>query len=183
MSLNQNLRRLIRSAVFLALALVLPFLTGQVPQVGNALCPMHIPVLLCGYLCGPWYAAAVGFAAPLLRFVLFGAPPLIPMGISMCFELAVYGMASGLFYRLLPKKTAYLYISLIGAMLAGRLVWGAARIILYGLGKSEFGWAAFLAGAFTTAIPGIILQLILVPILVILLRPRNSESNEKSTQL
>ena len=77
-SKQKNLRRLILAAMFLALALALPFLTGQIPQVGSALCPMHIPVLLCGFFCGPWYALAVGLVAPLLRFALFGMPPLMP---------------------------------------------------------------------------------------------------------
>ena len=65
---------MILAAVFLAMALVLPFLTGQIPQIGNALCPMHIPVLLCGFFCGPLYALSVGFISPLLRFFLFGMP-------------------------------------------------------------------------------------------------------------
>ena len=166
---NNRLSNLVLSAMFLALALVLPLLTGQVQQLGNALCLIHIPVLLCGYFCGPWYAMTVGFAAPLLRFVIFGMPPLIPRGIAMSFELAAYGLISGLLYRLLPKKKSSIYLSLLGAMLAGRLVWGAVRTIFYGLGKSEFGWAAFIAGAFTTAIPGIILQLVLIPLLVMAL--------------
>ncbi len=160
---------MILAAMFLALALVLPLLTGQIPQIGNALCPMHIPVLLCGFFCGPWYALAVGFIAPLLRFVLFGMPPIMPTGIAMCFELAAYGVVSGLLYKLLPRKKPYIYVSLIGAMLAGRIVWGAARVVLYGLRKSEFGWAAFLSGALLNAIPGIILQIVLIPILVMVL--------------
>lgn len=153
--------------MFLALALVLPFLTGQIPQIGNMLCPMHIPVLLCGFFCGPWYAGIVGLVAPLLRFALFGMPPIFPTGVAMCFELAVYGFVSGLLYRHLPKKPVNVYISLGVAMLAGRVMWGAVRVILYGVGKSEFGWAAFISGAFTTAIPGIILQIVVIPVLVL----------------
>ena len=103
-SKHKNLRQLILAAMFLTLALALPFLTGQIPQVGSALCPMHIPVLLCGFFCGPWYALAVGLVAPLLRFALFGMPPLMPTGIAMCFELATYGFVSGLLYKLLPGK-------------------------------------------------------------------------------
>ena len=159
--------------MLLALALVLPFLTGQIPQIGNLLCPMHIPVLLCGFFCGPWYGLAVGFIAPLLRFAMFGSPPLIPMGVAMCFELATYGLVSALLYRALPKKKTYIYVSLIGAMLAGRAVWGAARVILWGLGKADFGWAAFLTGAFTGAVPGIVLQLVLIPVLVMALEKAN----------
>ena len=161
--------------MFLAAALVLPFLTGQIPQIGNALCPMHIPVLLCGFFCGPWYGLAVGFAAPLLRFAVFGMPPLIPIGIPMSLELAAYGLLSGLLYRLLPKKKLCVYVSLVTAMLAGRLVWGAARVVLYGLGKSEFGWAAFLSGAFLNAIPGILIQLLLIPALVIALEKNTKQ--------
>ena len=155
------------AAMLLALALLLPLLTGQLQQTGNALCPMHIPVLLCGFLCGPWYGLAVGFIAPLMRFLIFSMPPVMPIGISMSAELAVYGMTAGLLYNRLPKKKAYIYVSLICAMFAGRIVWGITRAALYGLGKADFGFAAFIAGAFTNAIPGIILQIVLIPILVI----------------
>lgn len=169
MSSKKNLKNMILAAMFLAFALVLPFLTGQIPQIGNALCPMHIPVLLCGFFCGPWYGMAVGFIAPLLRFLIFGMPPLMPIGIAMCFELATYGLIAGVLYKLLPKKKLYIYVSLICAMLAGRVIWGAVRVVLYGLGKSEFGWAAFMSGAFLNAIPGIIVQIVLIPILVMAL--------------
>lgn len=166
MSSKNRLLKLVLGGMFLALAIVFPFITGQIPKVGAALCPMHFPVLLCGFFCGPWTAAAVGFIAPLLRFALFGMPPLIPSGVSMCFELAAYGALAGLLYRLLPKKKGYIYLSLIGAMLGGRVIWGAVRVIMFGLGKSEFGWAAFLSGAFVNAVPGIILQLVLIPLIV-----------------
>lgn len=168
-SKKKNLITLALAAMFLALALVLPFVTAGIPQIGNALCPMHIPVLLCGFVCGPWYAMGIGFIAPLLRFALFGMPPIMPIGIAMCFELAAYGLVSGLMYKYLPKKKPYIYVSLIGAMLIGRGVWGAARTVLYGLGKSEFGFAAFIAGAFTNAIPGIIIQIVLIPLLVMMI--------------
>lgn len=170
MSSNKNsLLKLVLSALFLALALVLPFLTGQLKQLGNALCPMHIPVILCGFFCGPWYALAVGAIAPLLRFALFGMPALLPTGLAMCFELAAYGAVSGILYRVLPKKPAFIYVALIVAMLAGRLVWGGVMTVLMGLGKTEFGWPMFFAGAFTNAMAGIILQIVLIPLLVMAL--------------
>ncbi len=169
-SKHKNLRQLILAAMFLTLALALPFLTGQIPQVGSALCPMHIPVLLCGFFCGPWYALAVGLVAPLLRFALFGMPPLMPTGIAMCFELATYGVVSGLLYKLLPGKKVFTYVTLIAAMLAGRIIWGIARVILAGLAQSEFAWTAFLSGAFVNAVPGIILHILLIPVLVIALK-------------
>ncbi len=174
-SRKNNLFIMVLAAMFLALALVLPFLTGQIPQIGNALSPMHLPVLLCGFFCGPIYGLVIGLIAPLLRFALFGMPPLMPIGIAMCFELATYGFISGMLYHLLPKKKQYVYVSLIGAMLAGRIIWGVARVILYGLGKSEFGWAAFMSGAFINAVPGIILQIVLIPILVITLKKALSQ--------
>ena len=166
----RKLFQLVLAAMFLALAMVLPFLTGQVPQIGNMLCPMHIPVLLCGFFCGPWYGGVVGAVAPILRFALFGMPYIFPTGMAMCFELAVYGLVSGTLYRRLPKKIGNIYISLLAAMLAGRIMWGIVQVIIWGFGKSEFGWAAFLSGAFTTALPGIVLQIVLIPILVITVR-------------
>lgn len=156
--------------MFLALALALPFLTGQIKQIGNMLCPMHIPVLLCGFFCGPWYGLLVGFLAPLLRSFLFGMPVLMPTGISMCFELLTYGFVSGLLYQMLPKKKGSIYIALITAMLSGRAVWGIARVLLVGVSGAAFGWEAFLTGAFLNAIPGIIIQIVLIPILVMTLK-------------
>lgn len=175
MSSKESIKKLVLSAMLLALALALPFLTGQMQQLGNMLCPMHIPVLICGFFCGPWFGLAIGFAAPLLRFLLFGMPPLIPIGIPMSLELAAYGFTAGLLYSLLPKKKLYIYVSLISAMLMGRVVWGIARTVLYGLGGSDFGWKAFIAGAFLNAIPGIILQIVLIPVLVMILK-KNTES-------
>ncbi len=167
---NTSLRNMVYAAMCLALCLLLPFLTGQIPQIGSALSPMHIPVLLAGFLCGPIWALAVGLIAPLLRFVLFQMPPIFPAGIAMSFELAVYGLISGLLYVKLSKKTINIYLSLIVAMIAGRIVWGAVRAILSGVGDAAFTWSAFLAGAFTNAAPGIILHIILIPLLVIALQ-------------
>ena len=170
MSSRKNLYRMVLSAMFLALAMVLPLLTGQIPQIGKMLSPMHIPVLLCGFFCGPWYGLLVGAIAPVLRSLIFGMPALFPNAFIMCFELATYGCVSGLLYKLLPKKIPYIYVSLIGAMLAGRAVWGIVSAIVYGITKAEFGWQAFMAGAFINAVPGIILHIVLIPILVIALR-------------
>ena len=164
--MDKKNRRLAYSALFLALALVLPFLTGQIPTIGKALSPMHIPVMLCGFLCGPLWGAAVGAVAPLLRSVLFGMPAMFPGGVAMTFELATYGVLSGWLYRLLPRKPWSIYVSLLVAMIGGRLVWGAARFALAGLSGSEFPFSAFLAGAVTGAIPGVVLHIVLIPLLV-----------------
>lgn len=160
---------MIYAALFLALAYVMPFLTGQIPEIGAMLCPMHIPVLLCGFVCGwPW-GLAVGFTAPLFRSLILGMPPLFPAAVCMAFELGVYGLVSGLMHKLLPQKKPYIYCSLITAMILGRLVWGAAMFICLGISGSCFTFAAFLSGAVVNALPGIVLQIILIPVLVMLL--------------
>ena len=161
--MRKNVREMVTAAVCLALCLLLPFLTGQIPQWGNMLSPMHIPVLLCGLLCGWPYATLVGFIAPALRFALFGMPPIMPTGAAMMVELAVYGLSASLLRRALPRRPAYLYVSLILAMLLGRVAWGAARLALAGLNNGVFTFAEFHAGAFTSAIPGIICHILIIP--------------------
>ena len=166
---KNHIKRLALSAVLLAIGLVLPFLTGQIPEIGSMLLPLHLPALICGFVCGWGWGLAVGFVLPLLRSMLFGMPPMIPTALCMAFELAAYGAISGLLYAKLPKTKASVYISLVTAMIVGRLVWGAARFLCAGLDISAFGLGAFWAGAVTTAIPGIIVQIILIPILVMAL--------------
>lgn len=159
-------RKLVLAALFLALAFVLPLLTGQVPQVGNMLCPMHFPVLLCGFVLGGPWGLAVGFAAPLLRSVFFGMPPMYPVAIAMAFELAAYGGVSGWLYRKAKHTLPMMYAVLLTAMVAGRLVWGAVRFVLAGLAGSSFPFSAFLSGALFTALPGILAQLVLIPLIL-----------------
>ena len=165
-------RRLTAAAVCLALCLILPFLTGQIPQIGSALCPMHIPVLLAGFVCGPWWALAVGAAAPLLRHMLFGMPPILT-ALAMMFELAVYGLASGLLYWRGARKVKNIYASLLIAMILGRVIWGIASAVIIGATGGAFTWAAFAAGAVLNAIPGILVQIILIPVIVVALRKAN----------
>ena len=142
-----SVRQLVLAALFLALAFVLPLLTGQVPKVGNMLCPMHFPVLLCGFVLGGPWGLAVGFAAPLLRSVLFGMPPMFPVAISMAFELATYGLVSGLLRHRAKHNLPALYAVLLTAMVSGRIVWGIVRFVLAGLTGGSFPFSAFLSGA------------------------------------
>ena len=169
MKAHNKTLKMILAALFLALAYVMPFLTGQIPEVGSMLCPMHIPVLLCGFICGPVWGLVVGLISPVFRSLTLGMPPLFPTALCMAFELATYGAISGLMHKLLPRKKPFVYCSLVIAMLAGRIVWGAAMFICLGINGGSFTFAAFIAGAITNAIPGIIVQIILVPILVMLL--------------
>ena len=172
------LRKLIYSAVCIALAMVLPFLTGQIPEIGKSLQPMHIAALLAGFLCGWQYGAVVGLMSPLMRSFIFSAPKLYPDAIVMTFELAAYGLLAGLLYKLLPKKTGYIYVSLIGAMLGGRLVWGITKYIVLGVKGTAFPMSAFIAGGFVNALPGIILQIVLVPVIVMVLKKAKLMPNE-----
>ena len=109
MKTNRETVKITFSAIFLALAFVLPFLTGQIPEVGSMLCPMHIPVILCGFICGWKYGLIVGVVAPLLRSLTLGMPPLFPTALCMSFELATYGVVSGLLFVILPKNKIYIY--------------------------------------------------------------------------
>lgn len=163
-------KKLVLSAFFMALGIVLPFLTGQIPQIGRMLLPMHIPVLLCGFICGWQYGLAVGFITPILRGAMFGMPVFMPTGAGMAVELAVYGLITGILYAKLPKKIPYIYVSLLGAMIVGRIAWGIVSIALYGIMGNQFSMELFMAGALLNAIPGIVLQIIIIPAIIIALR-------------
>ncbi len=168
--MKHNIKNMTLAAMFLALGLVLPFLTGQIPQIGNMLLPMHIPVFLCGFICGWQYGGIVGFILPLLRYALFGMPVLFPTGIAMSLELLTYGLVAGLLYSLSRWQCIRaLYRCLIIAMLAGRVVWGLVQVLLLGISGNSFTWQMFLAGAVLNAIPGIIVQLILIPSVMVAL--------------
>ncbi len=169
-SIRQALKQLSLAAMLTAVGLVLPFFTGQIPQVGSMLLPMHIPVLLCGLICGWKYGLMVGFVLPLLRSFLFGMPPPFPTAAAMAFELGTYGFLAGLLYaRSKWKCVLALYRCLIAAMLGGRLVWGAVMVLFTGVGGNTFTWTMFLGGAFFNAIPGIILQLFFIPAMMVAL--------------
>ena len=167
---NSATRSIVLAALFLALAFVLPMVTGHVPQVGNMLCPMHFPILLCGFVLGGPWGLAVGFIAPLVRSVLFGMPPMFPIAIAMAFELAAYGLVSGVLWRKVQHTVPMMYAVLVSAMVAGRLVWGAVRFVLAGLVGSSFPFSAFWSGALLTAVPGIAAQLVLIPLILVALQ-------------
>ena len=163
-------KKWIYSGLFLALAMVLPFLTGQIPAIGSMLLPMHLPAFLCGLICGFPYGALVGFISPLLRYVLFGMPPIYPTGIAMAFELLTYGLVSGLIYsRSKHQNIKTVYVSLISAMIAGRIVWGLATWLLLGYGGQSLTLAMFVTSGFVTGLPGIALQLVLIPAIMLVL--------------
>ena len=165
-----SVKKIAFAGLFVALALVLPFLTGQIPQIGGMLSPMHIPALLAGFMCGPVLGAIAGFISPLLRFVIFVMPPVFPTGLSMAFELAAYAALCGIIYNHSKKTIADVYISLILAMLGGRIIWGAVQFLLSKFVGFEFTFEMFLASAFINAVPGIICHIVVVPAVVLALK-------------
>ena len=166
-----NVKKLAVTAMLFAVGMVLPFFIGQIPAIGKMLLPMHIPVLLCGFIVGWQYGALIGFLLPIVRGLVFGMPPLYPNAVAMAFEMAAYGFVSGYLYSHARWQcTKMLCISLVTAMLAGRIVWAFAEVILLGIGGNIFTWKMFAAGAFLNAIPGIIVQLVLIPLIMVALR-------------
>ena len=163
---REQLRQMILASLLIALGIVLPFITGNIAFLGSRFLPMHIPVLLCGIICGKKYGLIVGLITPLLRAILIGVPPLFPIAVVMSLELAAYGFFIGLFYSLLPKKLTYIIVSLILAMIIGRFVWGLSAYLIYPFAGIPFTLDIFLAGALINAIPGIIFQLIFIPVFI-----------------
>ena len=161
-----SVRKLTLSAMLVAVGLLLPFVTGQIQVIGSMLSPMHLPVFIAGLLCGPVWGLAVGAVLPVLRSMLFGMPPLMPTAAAMTFELAAYGLFCGLLRKALPKTLAMLYASLCVSMVLGRVVWGFACLFFYGFVDKSFTWQLFVTNGFVNAIPGIILQLIVIPPIV-----------------
>lgn len=174
---KKQLNNLILAAVFLALGLVLPFLTMQIKEIGDSLLPMHLPVMLCGIMCGGGYGLVVGAVLPILRAFIFGMPPLYPNAIWMSAELLTYGYVVGILYnRFLKKQLWWLYVSLVISMISGRVVWGIVKALLISSSGKVFTFGAFVAGGFIDALPGIILQIILIPLIVLV---RNNYQNRK----
>lgn len=171
--MNKNIKRLVASALFLALGYVLPFATGQIKEIGDSLLPMHLAVMLCGVVCGPGYGFVVGAILPWFRSLTLGMPPLYPNSVWMALELATYGAVIGIMYSRFGKKSVHGTIfSIIIAIVSGRIVWGAAKAVLLGLSGKAFTFAMFLAEGIVDAIPGIIIQLIFIPIIVKLIDKR-----------
>ena len=169
-------KKMVLTAFFVALGMVLPFLTGQIPQIGKALSPLHLPALMAGFILGAPLGALVGFVLPLLRSAVFGMPIMFPMAVAMAFELATYGFVSGLAYKLLKKMQSNLkgdaarliqiLLALIAAMLCGRVAYGAVNWLLLTINNESYTFALFISGTITNAIPGILLQLVLIPTLI-----------------
>ena len=163
-------QKLVLSAMFLALGLVLPFFTGQLPQLGNFFLPMHFTIFLATYICGWQCGAEIGFILPLLRSFMFGAPIIYPNAIAISVELLSYGLIAGLIYKAIKFKKFSVYASMIIAMIGGRIIWGFMQMLLLGIKTEVFTFNMFITAAFLNAIPGIIIQLLLIPPIVLLIK-------------
>ena len=161
------IKRLTLSALCIALCVVLPMAFHVIPNAGSVMLPMHIPVLLCGLVCGWQYGLLCGLLGPLVSSVLTGMPPaaILP---GMMVECGMYGCVGGLMMERIRTGSLYadLYISLPTAMLAGRILSGIAKALILAPGTSFTAWAT---ASFVTALPGISIQLILIPSLIVAL--------------
>ncbi len=165
--IKNNTKKIILSSMMLSLGIILPLFTSQLKEIGDSLLPMHLPVMLCGLICGYGYGAAIGFCMPFLRSLIFSMPPLYPNAVWMALELATYGFVIGFLYnKKQHKSTISLYFSLVCSMICGRIVWGVAKLILLTIKGNAFTLAAFISGGFIDAFPGIIIQLILIPVII-----------------
>lgn len=168
--MKNNIRNLTLTAMFLALGMVLSFFTGRIPKIGNMLLPMHLPVFLCALICGWRYGLLMAFILPLFRSAVFGMPPIYPTALAMAFELAAYAfVVVDLYERSRWQYVRALYRCLLASMVTGRVVWGLVQMALLDLSGNAFTFQAFWAGALLNAIPGIILQLILISAVMIAL--------------
>lgn len=158
-------KQIVFTGLCIALGVILPVALHSVPNAGSVLLPMHIPVLLCGLACSWQYGLACGILTPLVSSLITGMPP-APYLPPMVFELAVYGLAASLLLKWVrtSKPAANVYIALTGSMLIGRVVYGAAKALIFSVGN--YSVQVWMTSAFVTALPGIIIQLLLIPMLL-----------------
>lgn len=157
------------TAICMAMCVILPIAFHAIPNAGTLLSPMHLPVLLCGMVCGWQYGLICGLTAPAISFFMTGMPGIGYMP-TMMLELAVYGLITGLMMKIMRtgRQLADIYISLLAAMIAGRIITGICRALIFAAGN--YSWKAWFTGYFVSTFPGIIMQLILVPVLYLMLQ-------------
>ncbi len=184
-----GIRRLTLAAMFLALGIVLPLFFGQIPQIGSMLLPMHIPVFLCALICGYRYGVPVAVILPLLRSVVFSRPNMFPEAIAIACEMATYAFVADFLYsRSKWHCIKALYRCLLAAMLVGRVVRTAVQLALLGLSGSPIAFRSYLTGTLLAGIPGVILQLIVIPAIMVVLhrtklmppRRKNKDNSKNS---
>lgn len=165
MTAMSNTKKLVFASVCIAMCLVLPMAFHTVQNAGAIFLPMHIPVLLCGLICGWQYGLICGLTGPLISSLITSMPAMAILP-SMMVELAVYGLVCGVMMKFVKTKSTYadLYISLVTALILGRIVSGAAKALIFNVGK--YSLKMWITGSFVTALPGLIIQLVLIPTVV-----------------
>lgn len=158
-------KKAIITAACIALCVVLPMAFHSIPNAGSILCPMHIPVLLCGLICGWPFGLLCGIAGPFLSSIIAQMPPMAYLP-SMLIELLVYGLVAGLMMKFVYTKSLYadLYISLVASLLAGRIVAGVLMALIFA--KGQYSVTMWVTSYFITAWPGIVVQLVLIPTII-----------------
>lgn len=167
--MKKTLYNSVTTAVCIALCIVLPFAFHTIPNGSTLFSPMHLPVLLCGIVCGPQYGLLCGLFGPLLSGMLTGMPGMAYLP-TMMIELAIYGLVSGLMIQLLHtgKQIVDLYASLLTAMLSGRIITGIVRALIFTPGA--YSIKAWATGYFVSCFPAIVIQLMLIPVLYVALQ-------------
>lgn len=168
-NLVSETKKLVMAALCVALGVILPIVLHSIPNAGSTILPMHLPVLLCGLLCGWQYGMLCGFLAPLLSSLITGMPGAAYLPAMLC-ELPTYGMAAGALYQLIrtKKEIVNIYISLVGAMLIGRIVYGIVSALVFKAG--EYSMQMWMTSMFVTGIIGIVIQLAVIPAIVYALK-------------
>lgn len=158
-------KKLTLTAMCLALGVILPQAFHMIPNAGNIFLPMHIPVLICGFICGPFYGLTVGIITPCLSHIIFSMPPAMMLG-QMIVELGVYGLCTGLLNQIITINNELLkyYLVLIISMVVGRITYGICNALLFKAGN--YSLSIWLSAAFIKGLPGIIIQLVLIPTIV-----------------
>ena len=168
MTVSMGPRQAAHSALYLAMAIILPIAFHQFGIAGRIFLPMHIPILICGFTVGPTAGIIVGLIAPILSHLLTGMPPLYAVPL-MSMELPLYGLVAGITYRNLKLN---IYVSLILAMIFGRLAFALGLFVLGMFMELPYGPAQFFAtgGAVVSGLPGILLQIVIIPPIVAAIR-------------
>lgn len=169
---SKTIRNITLSGLFIALGVILPMITAEIPAIMKILSPMHIPAYLAGFFVGPLWGAVSAFLMPIVRFIIFGKPILFPTGFFMCIELSVYALACGLLYGKFKNQILNVYLALGSAMILGRIAAGVAKALILSTSANPITMSIFVTEYFVNSAPGILIHLILIPVLVLTLDKR-----------
>lgn len=156
---------IVLTGIFIGMGILFPIMFNMIGMSGSVFLPMHIPVMLAGIVCGAFYGMTAGIVVPFISSFISGTPAIYPVAVYMAFELAAYGILCGLLSRRLG-----IILTLAISMIGGRLVLAVAQLILLGAAGRQFTLEGFITASFITAVPGIILQFVAVPVIVRALR-------------